>query len=200
MIWLCVGTQAWRHVLPTFNFSYTAFPPAQLPIGCSRCVSNGKLGIGPWNNPNGYTQAPPQLALRISWRSLRKRPHTHAQKYIHSVTRISKIPNTELKLSRAWCTTFLLSWGNINLSQMWLQAGQLVSSPDPLHHAPIYFIFRRGGTRRVWGRDYATITCLMWSCGSQLLFTRVDEQILLWSDYRWILWGNSNSLASVTML
>ena len=47
---------------------------------------------------------------------------------------------------------------------------------------------------------YATITCLTWSRGSQLLLMRVDEQILLRSDYRQILWGKSSGLASVTTL
>ena len=47
---------------------------------------------------------------------------------------------------------------------------------------------------------YATITCLTWSRGSQLLLTRVYEQILLRRDYRQILWGKSSGLASVTTL
>ena len=47
---------------------------------------------------------------------------------------------------------------------------------------------------------YAKIICLTWSCGSQLLLTRIAKQILLRRDYRRNLWGKSSSLASVTTL
>ena len=78
-------------------------------------------------------------------------------------------------------------------------------SNQPLPQAPFRKLGKGPGiTCKLFYVCWLSMLCnnymLTWSHGSQLLLTRVDEQILLWSDYRRILWGKSNSLPSVTTL